>query len=118
MIISFFLFAGQYFDGRCYTFVNERLSWNAAEYKCASLSSMKSTLTTVRSNEHFNFLIKLASKKSFWIGKFSIMNITCVLLSNCDTGTSPQMTSACIIPYYGCDAGPSPTDGQYAYIIK
>jgi hypothetical protein len=73
---------------RCYTFVNERLTWNAAEYKCASLSSMKSTMTTVRSKEHFNFLIKLASKKSFWIGKFSMRSITCILLSACDTGTS------------------------------
>ena len=115
-----FLFAGQYFDGRCYTFVNERLTWNAAEYKCASLSSMKSTMTTVRSKEHFNFLIKLASKKSFWIGKFSMRSITCILLSACDTGTSslPPDDQCLYHKVIDCDTGPSPTDGQYTYIIK
>ncbi|XP_071131154.1 FRAS1-related extracellular matrix protein 1-like [Mytilus edulis] len=59
---------GTHFDGRCYTFVNERLTWNAAQYKCEAKSSMKSTVTSVRSKEHFDFLVNLAKKKSFWIG--------------------------------------------------
>lgn len=59
---------GEVFDGRCYTFVNERRTWNEAEYYCASLPTLKSSLTPVRSKDHFDFLIKLANKKSFWIG--------------------------------------------------
>lgn len=66
---KYLLYSGTHFDGRCYTFVNERLTWNAAQYKCEAKSSMKSTVTSVRSKEHFDFLVNLAKKKSFWIGK-------------------------------------------------
>ncbi|XP_076440206.1 LOW QUALITY PROTEIN: FRAS1-related extracellular matrix protein 1-like [Babylonia areolata] len=54
------------YEQRCYLFVQDGLSWNAAERACAI--SHGAHLTSVRSMRHLRFLGEYAGKKSFWIG--------------------------------------------------
>ncbi|XP_062583418.1 FRAS1-related extracellular matrix protein 1-like [Saccostrea cucullata] len=59
---------GEFFEGRCYKFFKERKTWEEAKRHCNSINAIPSTLTPVRSRAHYQFLVKLAGKTSFWIG--------------------------------------------------
>ncbi|XP_060082236.1 FRAS1-related extracellular matrix protein 1-like [Ylistrum balloti] len=54
------------YDGRCYKFFENKMSWEASEHHCQG--SHSSHLTSVRSRRHYKWLLKLVGKNSFWIG--------------------------------------------------
>jgi hypothetical protein len=65
--VSFVHFSGWHeFEGRCYRYVDNRLSWDDAEGACYVYGAH---LTSVRAMHHLHWLGKIAENKSFWIGK-------------------------------------------------
>ncbi|XP_045159464.2 FRAS1-related extracellular matrix protein 1-like [Mercenaria mercenaria] len=62
------------YGNRCFKFINERLTWEVAETLCQM--SYGANLATVQSQDHQEWVSKLAGKKAYWIG----------LSSNADTG--------------------------------
>ncbi|KAK3579867.1 hypothetical protein CHS0354_025772 [Potamilus streckersoni] len=54
------------FEGFCYKFINERLTWEVAETVCDM--SYGAHLTAVHSKKHMVWLYDLSGENSFWIG--------------------------------------------------
>lgn len=54
------------FQGQCYKFVNEKVTWNDAELVCRG--SYTAHLASVLSRKHHRWMGNLSGKNSFWIG--------------------------------------------------